>query len=203
MSKKRRDNYYSQEEESYSEDMDFSNFTDSDDDLLPEQRDNRWELEENEIVAELRKDLRPLLSSEGLNNVCVWLRVSLNRHLALSNLEKKEINSICKNLCITLNKMLVQNSRKWGLTTDASRSQVKNIIKELIFVHLNRAYKDGERRYRSATYRGVGNKEEKQANSSSLGGLFSRKAEKRRTNAGQREIDYDDDDIIDNDEVSV
>lgn len=197
MSKKRRDTYFNQSEENYEENFGY------DDDLLPEQRDNRWELEENEIVAEFRRDFKGLLSQKGLDDISIWMRVALNRHLALSNLEDKEIKQIVLNQCRTLNKMIVLEGENWGLENDGRRDQLKNFIKELLLVHLKRAYKDGERIYRSNTYRGVhGFEDNNKKNSTSLGGLFAnRKQEKRQTNSAQRDI-YDDEQL-DEDEVTI
>lgn len=119
---------------------------------LPETDNKRWELDEEPVIQSLRYELRKRLNGKGVENVLSWLRVALGKNIALSNLDKEEINAFMRNELPAFNLELVQNAREWGVRNSSARITISRWVERTMYTQLKRAYQDGERKYRKDSY---------------------------------------------------
>lgn len=149
MSKKRRDgehlsyNDSLEQEKEYYEDLD---------DPLPETDNKRWELDVSQELVIFRKEFSKCMNEEGIDSVMSWLRFSLMKTSALTNLNDKEINDLLRFEIGALIDDLRVNNKKWEIKNPAARSKIIQWVFGCMKKQLKRAYNDGERKYRSDSY---------------------------------------------------
>lgn len=126
----------------YAEDFDTS---------LPENRDNRWELDFNTDLDEFRYSWRNRITADGMEFILSYMRMILNKTNALTNFQDSHIEQMGKNYMRPLSKQLLVNCRKWSIDP-SERLSITSQLCNLTLAHLRRAYKDGERQYRKGAY---------------------------------------------------
>lgn len=119
---------------------------------LPEADNKRWELDEEPTLQNLRYELAKRLNSTGVEAVMSWLRVSMGKNIALTNLDINEIREIMIDELPAFDYELVQNAEKWGLKSTSSRGAISAWIEKTLYAQLKRAFNDGERKYRKESY---------------------------------------------------
>jgi len=142
-------------------------------DAVPEDRDNRWELDENQILSDLKKELDTRCTPDGVADILGWLRLSLAKTTALSNLSSDEINLFTRRQADAFNFELISKEKKWGISP-SDRKTLSEWVTKIIYQHQKRAYKDGERKYRGKAYAHYGESEDEPytKTNSSLRGLL-------------------------------
>lgn len=182
-----------QEEDSIlNEDLD--EFNDLDDDrVLPETDNKRWELDEEPIIQNLRFELQKRMNDEGVDAVLSWMRISLGKNIALSNLDINEINSFMRNEMPAFNMELVQNSDEWEIANSSARRAISRWIERSMYVQLKRAYNDGERKYRKDSYQYRENYHHDEVSAGEIGSGFSLPFfGKKKQQPRRREPEYED-----------
>lgn len=159
--------------------------TDDYDPVLPETDNKRWELDEEPVIQNLRYELQKRMNPTGVENVLSWLRISLGKNIALSNLDIEEINSFMRNELPAFNFELVQNAAAWDINDSSARIAVSRWVERTMYTQLKRAYQDGERKYRKDSYQYNEHYNHDEVNSSEIGGgfrlpFFSKKRQPRR-----------------------
>lgn len=150
------------------------------DPILPETDNKRWELDEEPVIQNLRFELSKRLNKVGVENVLSWIRISLGKNIALSNLDKEEINSFMRNELPSFDLELVQNSKLWGIQNSSARIAVARWVERTMYTQLKRAYNDGERKYRKDSYQYNENYHHDEVNSSEIGSGWRLPFTKRR-----------------------
>lgn len=159
MSKKKRNKSYSEdikqdeiiEEEEVNHMPQKNDYIDPYSDTLEETDNKRWELDEDPQIAKIRMELKKRVNSKGVEEITGWLRMALGKNVALSNLNEIEINRFTHNETKEFVKEIANKQKDWGCRRE-DRGPITRWIERTIYLQMKRAYKDGERRYRSDSY---------------------------------------------------
>lgn len=145
---------------------------DEDDRVLPETDNKRWELDEEPIIQNLRWELQKRMNDKGVESVLSWLRLSLGKNVALSNLDQDEINRFMRNEMPKFNFELVQNHESWQLKNTSARNSISRWVERSMYLQLKRAFNDGERKYRKESYNYNENYHHDEVSSNEIGSGF-------------------------------
>lgn len=127
-------------------------YSDSFDQALPENRDNRWELDFNTDLDEFRYSWRNRISPDGMEHIISDMRMILSKTNALTNFQDSHIEQLGKNYMRAISLNLLVNCRRWNIEP-SERLSITSQLCNLTLAHLRRAYKDGERQYRQSAYK--------------------------------------------------
>lgn len=175
-------------EEDYNEEVPY----DADDRVLPETDNKRWELDEEPIIQNLRWELQKRMNDKGVESVLSWLRLSLGKNVALSNLDQDEINRFMRNEMPKFNFELVQNHENWAIKNTSARNSISRWVERSMYLQLKRAFNDGERKYRKESYNYNENYHHDEVSSNEIGSGFTMPFFGRKKQTQRRQQEYDD-----------
>lgn len=154
-------------------------------------KDARWELEEDETIKEVMRNISNKVNKKGQRDIYAWFRVSFMKSNALSNLDETIINMYVMETANTFNREALMKMRAWNLKS-ADFPTLSIWIRETIHIFLRRSYKDGERKHRTSRYGGINDQTEfgEQTKSGfSLGNILPQRKQENKQVSQER---YDD-----------
>jgi hypothetical protein len=153
------------EEENYIDTEDY-------DQVLPETDNKRWELDEEPIIQNLRREIFLRVNDTGVEEIIGWLRISLAKNSALTNLKDDEIDDFLRYEMDAFIEECRVNNKRWGFKSPASRSAIVQWVFKSSKNQLKRAFNDGERKYRKDSYQYNENYHHDEVNSNEIGSGF-------------------------------
>lgn len=129
----------------------------------------RWQLDPTDVLDEIKfylkqydkdnggkwkpifKDVTPLMSDEGINDLMGTLRGYVNKNLVLSNLNDKQIVEVMCDVCKTLRVFLVCKHKQYRIEKK-NFDNIYHTIENHIYIFLLRALNNGERRHLRETH---------------------------------------------------
>lgn len=89
----------------------------------------------------------PLCNEKGVRAIVGLLESTMNQDAIMSDLEEKKIDAIIDFLGDTLIKVLLRNSKDYGIKSDSTRDKIHYMVVVAALVTLHRANMGGERRF--------------------------------------------------------
>lgn len=176
------------DEDDFEQDDDYSPFNQE---SLSFEKDARWELEEDETLKEIMRNIDNKVNKTGQRDIYAWFKVNFIKSFALSNLDDQIINMYVMDTANTFNREALMKMRKWDLKS-SDLPTLSIWVREAIHIFLRRSYKDGERKHRTSRYGGMNDQTdygEQTKSGFSLGDMFPKKQEKRREQPQQERYD--------------
>jgi hypothetical protein len=164
-----------------------------DQDSLNFDKDARWELEEDESIKEIMRQISNKVNKKGQKDIYCWFRVQFIKSYALSNLDDTIINMYVMDAANTFNREALMKMSDWDLKS-YDLPTLSLWIRQTIHIYLRRSYKDGERKHRTSRYGGINDQTEYGEHTKSdfsLGDILPGKKESRKPERHAQDIHSD------------
>lgn len=157
------------------------NYAPYDQETLNYDKDNRWEIEEDEALKELMRNISNKVNKKGQLDIYSWFRLNFMKSNALSNIDENIINMYVMDAANTFNREALLKMANWELKS-YDLPTLSLWVRQSLHIFLRRSYKDGERKHRTSRYGGVNDQTEQPSETRSefsLGSLLPQRKQKQ------------------------